>query len=167
MRDSQRAKVYAAENVLYKVMDNSRDNPTFSMEGITVTLPPEAKFGSLESIQAYVDRVLSHPAVLEQFPWAKGSGVSVRRRRGTTCAHYERTTQTIAIPDQVDWFMRELLVLHELAHHLSWDRHGPQFVAALIALQEAVMGPEVALIMRMMFSHNGVREGKIKGSLCV
>ena len=162
MRDTQRGRVYSAQHNLGQIFDNARTNPTFTIEGITVTLPPEGKFASLESIQAYVNRVLRHPAVTAEFPHLDGAKILVRRRKGAKAAHYERATQTIAIPDQVGWAMRELVVLHELAHHLSWDQHGPQFVGAFVALLDAVMGPEVALVARMLFSHNNVREGRTK-----
>jgi putative metallohydrolase (TIGR04338 family) len=101
-----------------------------------------------------------------QFPWIEKSRVTVRRRKGITKAHYERATQTIAIPDQVGWAMREMVVLHELAHSVSWDGHGPQFVAANIALLESIMGPEMGRVMRMIYAHNGVREGNHKRATC-
>ena len=167
-RDSQRQKVYAAEHVLWQVLDNSRDNSSYTIEGINLTLPPEGKFGSLESVQGYVDRVLAHPAVIERFPWTENATITVRRRKGATKAHYERLTQTIAVPDQIaggSWAMREMVILHEVAHAVSWDAHGPQFVSAFVSLLEATMGPEIGLVMRILFRHNGVREGHQRGDL--
>ena len=156
-RDFQRSKVYSSEFVLRDLLAQAKSsqNPIVTVAGITVTLPPEAKFGSLESSQDYGDRVLSHPAVKDCFPWV-GSNVGVRRRRGVTKAHYSRMGREIAIPDQVDWAMRELVVLHEIAHHLSPGGHGPEFADAFLTLLGAVMGPEVALVLRVIYDDNGV-----------
>ena len=65
-------------------------------------------------------------------PWC-GAGrsrcaLTVRARRGVTAAHYENAAGagTIAVPDRrpADWAMRELVVLHEVAHHLQPGRAG-------------------------------------------
>ena len=47
------------------------------------------------------------------------------------------------------WALRELVVLHEVAHHLcdSDPPHGPEFVATFCELAAAVMGPEVAHVL--------------------
>ena len=157
MADYQRSRVYEAEWMLQALFANAAEsgNPVVTVAGITVTLPPEAKFGSIESIQSYVDRVLAHPAVTAQFTWV-APNVSVRRRKGVQKAHYSRCNREIAIPDQVGWAMREVVVLHEIAHHLSWDGHGPQFADAFLTLLDAVMGPEVALVLRILYDDNKV-----------
>ena len=161
MTDFQRKRVYEAEYVLRGLFTRATasENPVVTVAGITVTLPPEANFGSLESIQAYVDRVLAHPAVLARYPWVEGNRITVRRRRGATKAHYERGPRVIAIPDQVNWAMREVVVLHEIAHHLSWDGHGPGFADAFVTLLDAVMGPEAALMLRIAYDDGGVQVG--------
>jgi putative metallohydrolase (TIGR04338 family) len=56
--------------------------------------------------------------------------------------------------------MRELVVLHELAHHLDsggGPAHGPAFVATFCELAAAVMGPEVGHVLRVVYSKEGVR----------
>ena len=56
--------------------------------------------------------------------------------------------------------MRELVVLHELAHHLAagtGPAHGPQFVATFCDLAAAVMGPEVGHVLRVVYTKEGVR----------
>ncbi len=55
--------------------------------GTHLTLPPEAKFGSLSGVQRYVDDVLALPAVRRQ--WPKMAPLRVRARRASTAAHYE------------------------------------------------------------------------------
>lgn len=158
-RDSQKAKVYSAQNVLHWLYESAEQNgnPVVTVNGVTVTLPPEAKFASVESIQSYVERVLALPAIREAYPALSLSVPTVRHRKGTTKAHY--SAGEIAIPTDRGgkWAMRELVVLHELAHHLAiLDGHGPRFAATLLTLVGAVMGPEIELIGRMVFDDNGV-----------
>ncbi len=55
--------------------------------------------------------------------------------------------------------MRELVVLHEVAHHLCQvpPPHGPEFVATVCTLTELVMGPEVGHVFRVVYAQEGVR----------
>ncbi|PRC61415.1 TIGR04338 family metallohydrolase, partial [Mycobacterium sp. ITM-2017-0098] len=67
---------------------------------------------------------------------------------------------TIAVPEvRSTWALRELVVLHEIAHHLSDTDppHGPDFVATFCELAAAVMGAEVAFVLRMVYAKEGVR----------
>lgn len=157
MTDYQKSRVYAAEHVLVGMYDNAvaADNPVVDLGGgLTLTLPPEAKFGSIESVQTYVDRVLALPA-LATHPRAMVP-LKVRHRAGDRKAHYQ--SGKIAVhAGRNNWGMRELVVLHEMAHHLAWgDGHGPRFVSALLDLLDAAMGPEVALAARVLFTEGGV-----------
>ena len=156
MRDSQKGRVYHAENILRNIIDNSRDNPLFTIEGITLTLPPEGKFSGVEDVQRYVDRVLALPAVVEQYGRSK---VAVRSRKGQRMAHYEPHNRTIAVPEGRRWALREIVVLHELAHHFdrSAPAHGPKFTSTLITLLTLVMGPEMGLLARILYEQNGVK----------
>jgi putative metallohydrolase (TIGR04338 family) len=111
-------------------------------------------------VQRYVDDVLHLPVVRRR--WAPAVRLTVRSRRGVTAAHYERDDDGahIAVPDQRStWALRELVVLHEVAHHLSTadPPHGPEFVATFCELAEAVMGPEVAHVLRVVYAKEGVR----------
>ena len=49
-------------------------------------------------------------------------------------------------------------MLHEVAHHLcdTEPAHGPEFVATLRELAAAVMGPEVAHVLRVVCANEGV-----------
>ncbi|BBY74321.1 hypothetical protein MPRF_12200 [Mycolicibacterium parafortuitum] len=161
-RDAQRAKVYAAEGFVRTMFDRAaeRGNPVVEFFGASLTLPPEARFASAESVQGYVDDVLAHPAVRQR--WPDAGPVRVRARRGAAAAHYEWTDDgaTIAVPQgRATWALRELVVLHELAHHVcrSDPPHGPEFVAAHCELASAVMGPEVAHVLRVVYAKEGVR----------
>lgn len=155
-RDTQRAKVYAAEEFVRTLFDRAaeRGNRVVDFFGTQLTLPPEGRFGSVAAVQRYVDTVLAHVGA--------DRPLMVRARRGVTAAHYERFDgdATIAVPDgRSTWALRELVVLHEIAHHLSDAEppHGPEFVATFCELAEAVMGPEVAHVLRVVYAKEGVR----------
>jgi putative metallohydrolase (TIGR04338 family) len=162
-RDSQRSKVYAAEEFVRTLFDRAAEHASTSVEffGTQLTLPPEARFGSLASVRRYVDDVLALPAVRRE--WPKVAPLRVRARRAATAAHYENRAGTgvIAVPDHQDagWAMRELVVLHEIAHHLcdASPPHGSQYIATLCTLAELVMGPEAGHVLRVVYAKEGVR----------
>lgn len=161
-RDAQRSKVYAAEAFVRTVFDRAaeRGNRVVEFFGTDVTLPPEGRFGSVGSVQRYVDDVLAMPAVRDR--WPDAGAVDVRARRGVSAAHYELTEDnaTIAVPEvRTRWALRELVVLHELAHHLAFTDppHGPEFTAALCELASTVMGAEVGYVLRVVYANEGVR----------
>ena len=163
-RDSQRSRVYAAEQFVRTLFDQAgqHNSRVIDFFGESVTLPPEARFASVESVQRYVDDVLALPAVAEL---RRGNGpLAVRARRAATAAHYEGSGDAgvIAVPDRVGarWALRELVVLHEVAHHLcrpGTAAHGPEFVATFCALAAAVMGPEAGHVLRVVYAKEGVR----------
>lgn len=162
-RDSQRSKVYAAEEFVRTLFDRAAEHGSRAIEffGTQLTLPPEARFGSVAAVQRYVDDVLALPAVRRQ--WPATPPLTVRPRRAATAAHYENRdgTGVIAVPDldTAEWAMRELVVLHEIAHHLcdAQPAHGPQFVATLCTLAEMVMGPELGHVLRVVYAKQEVR----------
>ncbi|MBO0885396.1 MAG: TIGR04338 family metallohydrolase, partial [Mycobacterium sp.] len=88
-RDSQRAKVYAAEEFVRTLFDRAAEHGSRSVEffGTQLTLPPEARFGSVPAVQRYVDEVLALPAVQSQWPTI--APLAVRARRASAAAHYE------------------------------------------------------------------------------
>lgn len=162
-RDTQRSKVYAAEQFVRTLFDRAAEHGSRSVEffGAQLTLPPEARFGSVAAVQRYVDDVLELPGVRRQ--WPAVPPLRVRARRAATAAHYEnyQGAGVIAVPDRAtaDWAMRELVVLHEIAHHLcdTPPPHGPQFVATLCRLAGLVMGPELGYVLRVVYAKEGVR----------
>lgn len=163
-RDSQRSRVYAAEEFVRTLFDRAAQHSSRSIDffGTQLTLPPEARFGSIESVQRYVDDVLALPAV--QSRWGAPGPLRVRPRRAATAAHYENHdgAGTIAVPDRstADWAMRELVVLHEIAHHLDdtgGSSHGPGFVTTFCDLAALVMGPELGHVLRVVYAKEGVR----------
>jgi putative metallohydrolase (TIGR04338 family) len=161
-RDTQRAKVYAAEEFVRTLFDRAgeRGNRAVEFFGTNLTLPPEARFASVESVQRYVDDVLALGSVRDR--WPPAARLTARPRRGLTAAHYERDDRgaAIAVPERrSSWALRELVVLHEVAHHLcdADPPHGPEFVATFCELAEAVMGAEVAHVLRVVYAKEGVR----------
>ena len=161
-RDTQRSKVYAAEELVRTLFDRAaeRGNRAVEFFGTKLTLPPEARFSSVETVRRYVDDVLTLRSVRER--WPDAAPLTVRPRRGLTAAHYERDDEgaTIAVPERrTNWALRELVVLHEVAHHLcdADPPHGPEFVATFCELAEAVMGSEVAHVLRVVYAKEGVR----------
>ncbi len=154
--------MYAAEEFVRTMFDRAATTGNRSLDffGAAITLPPEARFATVESVRRYVDDVLDHPAVRTR--WPAVAPVAVRARRGERAAHYEWTSEVavIAVPDgESGWALRELVVLHELAHHLARcdPPHGPGFVAAFCELTSAVMGPEVGYVLRVVYAKEGVR----------
>lgn len=157
MRDTQRAKVYAAEEFVRTLFDRAAQHGSRSIDffGTALTLPPEARFASVESVRRYVDDVLALTAVRDR--WPDAAQVAVRARRGQTAAHYE--SGTIAVPEKHGtWALRELVVLHELAHHLAGGgaAHGREFVGTMTELAGWVMGPEAQHVLRVVYSKEGV-----------
>lgn len=161
-RDGQRARVYAAEAFVRTLFARAAEHgsPVVEFFGTPLTLPPEARYGSVSAVQRYVDDVLALPAVRQHWP-APGP-LRVRARRGATAAHYEYRSGTgvIAVPERstADWAMRELVVLHEVAHHLSRVQppHGSEFVATMCTLTGLVMGPELGHVLRVVYAQEGV-----------
>ena len=160
VRDTQRRKVYAAEEFVRTLFDRAARHSSRSLDffGTAITLPPEARFGSVGAVQRYVDEVLALPAVRRR--WPDPAPLTVRPRRAATAAHYE-SAGVIAVPAGAQWALRELVVLHEVAHHLdgavSGPAHGPGFVATFCELATLVMGPEAGHVLRVVYAKEGVR----------
>ncbi|WP_040793030.1 TIGR04338 family metallohydrolase [Nocardia paucivorans] len=168
VRDTQRAKVYDAERLVRGMFDRADEfgHRTVELYGSRLTLPTERKFASVESVQRYCDRVLSLGWV--RTTWERAAvPVRVRARAGTTAAHYEVADAVLAVPlhDRgTAWALRELVILHELAHHLAPPEcdlapHGPQFCTRYLELVEGVIGPEAAFVLRTGMLGCGVRPG--------
>lgn len=150
-RDYQQTAVYSAETIFLRMLERGG---VVEIAGTSVTLPPTARFGDIPAVQRYVDQVLSHPAVRDAF--GTPEPITVRRRKGTTRAHYESATRTIAIPDQRD-LASESVVLHEVAHALSGGGvHDGAFTATLLRLLEILVGPPAAFVLSVLYREGGV-----------
>jgi putative metallohydrolase (TIGR04338 family) len=181
-RDTGRAGVYAGENQVARLLDRSAEFPVVEVAGSRIALPTERHFGDLAGVQRYVDAVLALDWVLRRWPERARAPVTVRERRGASRAHYEPAPPTIAVPVQgqeARWALRELVVLHELAHHLASDAegrpprrdgaptpllasdpgHGAGFTARMLELVGGVMGVEIAFLLRVAWIDQGVAIG--------
>ena len=149
--DPERARVYGAESALRDLIAEANTRSAgplaVSVGASTVVLPLEVCFGDIASVQRYCDQVMELNQLATRWPVRP---VTVRKRKGATKAHWE-TCDVIAIPD-VAWAMRETVVLHELAHHLTPDavNHGRAFQDALLDLYCEAMAPEVAFVARCL-----------------
>lgn len=164
-RDSQRSRVYEAEAQLARIIDTRLDYPSIQLFGSDIVVPDDRKFGDLESVQRYVDAVLRLNWVAARWPVPAARPVSVRARASAQRAHYEQATATIALPPFEaggGWALRELVVLHELAHHVTdaaQPMHGPEFVGNMLVLVEGILGPEAEFILRTTYAENQVAVG--------
>ena len=152
--------IYSAEQKLRSMLDRS-DAPV-EIFGSTITLQSDRKFGDVQAVQRYVDSVLSLNWVRSRWTQA-WVPVRVRERRGAAKAHYEGWSAVIAVPPHEkggSWAMREIVVLHEIAHHLSrgeYYSHGPKFVEAFTELVEEIMSSQAAFLLRALLHEEGVR----------
>lgn len=162
--DARRSRVYAAEDQVARLLDRAASGlRTVDFFGSTLTLPVERRFADLPSMQRWADAVLALGEVGRRWPGTPP--VRLRERKGLTRAHYE-PPGVVAVPLRSTWAARELVLCHELAHHLSAHDpavpadaagHGPEFQVAYEQLVEVVIGPEVALLLRAGLDAAGAR----------
>ena len=132
----------------------------FDFFGSKLFIQGQRIFKELQEIQFYADQVLTN---YQNRSSAQIESVRVRKRKGNQEAHYEFESRTIAIPVDANWAMKELVVLHELAHHITWQKdpnvqaHGPEFLQLFLDIVMQEMGSEVALILRAALDAQGLR----------
>ena len=153
-RDSERSTVYAVEDQWGQMLDRGGDLDFF---GSRIHLPKQRVLLALADVQQYVDDLLLQCSTGELGP------VQVRHRRGVTRAHYESSPlATIAIPSGVVWACREVVILHELAHHLRAQgpsgslQHDAGFRGQLVRLAGHALGPAAALVLRAGYHGAGL-----------
>jgi putative metallohydrolase (TIGR04338 family) len=157
-RSETAAATYDAENQLRDILDiaDREENRAYRFYESTFTLPIERKFASIESIETYCNMVLQLPQVRRKYPEMSKIPVTVRHRRGDRMAHYEQDNHAIAICTKgTRWALRELVVLHELAHHLTpYNGHAVRFRKAHTFLCGECIGPEIGLILAVFYDKN-------------
>jgi putative metallohydrolase (TIGR04338 family) len=165
VRDNLRASVYAAEQQVRSALTRLQGgHSTVDFFGSQLTLQPERTFDSLEEIRTYVASVIPQWNIHRS---AHHSIPQVRQRQNESLAHYEYDTKTIAIPVKTGWAMREMVCLHEIAHHISMHdfpnvaAHGPEFAARYVELVSLIMGHEVSLLLRAALDGEGVVVGEL------
>lgn len=135
-RDAQRSKLYRAEQMC-------------------VGWQAGRRFDTVDDVQAYVNRILSHAYVQRHFVKAK-YGIEVRPGHGMRRGHAYR--YAMALPK---FARHEMYILHEMAHCLA-DRfdeesHGWKFCDRYLKLVTHVMGREAGDSLKASF-----RERKVK-----
>ena len=165
MRDAQRQRLYDAEQQVRRQLEFAAAGArTLTVAASTVVLPLEVWFGSLEAAQRYTDAVRATAAFAQRFQVAARTPLRLRSRRGGNHAHYE-APGTIALhepPYGSGWSLRELVVLHEVAHHATHHDldpqppHGPAYAGAMVHVVTGAMGPEVGLLLTSAFAEHGV-----------
>ena len=157
-RDSQRARVYAAEEAWAMRLDAARLGARQAVvAGSALTLPTELRFGTLATAQQYAEeQVRGLPPVV------------LRERKGRAAAHYEPPGE-IALPVPrygEPWAMRETVLLHELGHHLAFHTHGvadhgPSYTASMLELVARALGEEAAFALRVEYGEHACLIGAV------
>ena len=162
VRDDQRSRVYAAESMVRRQLELAAEGArTIRIAGSVLTVPPEQVFRDLAAVRHYVSDLTAQASVVHR--WPEAATVGFRPRRAAQRAHYESSTHVIALPRAEhggSWALRELVVLHELAHAVTAGAdpaHGPDFAAAFLDLVGIATGAEVAFLLRHGFDHLRVR----------
>ncbi len=153
MIDANRSAVYAAESLVADMIDRGAD---VAFHGTRLALQPDRKFGQVADIERYLAWVRSHPWGCPDVPRPV-----IRQRRGAAKAVWEAPV-TIAVPDAA-WARREMVVLHEYAHHVTWHRsgrtdprHGPAFCRNYADLVRMAVDPATGLLLTDAFHQAGL-----------
>lgn len=150
-----KSRVYNAEFALRDMFSNCTLSRTVKVHGMTLTLPDERKFGALATVQAYADAVID--MVSDRYP-ARAATVVEGRKSLRRKAYWQSGTIVLPQREVTTWAWREIVVLHELAHHLTpAHEHDEKFCAAYVYLLSEVMGPEAGWLMTVLLADNGVQ----------
>lgn len=154
--DRKRSHVYQAEDQFSALMNRGGLVDFF---GSQFDVPVQRRFGDIDSVRNYVDSVIE---LMRGF-YPQLSTPFIRVRKGSTRAHYDTTTNTIAIPVVDQWALRETVILHECAHHLTWFKfkenvtpHGSEFTSCMLEIVKSVLGDGPALLLRVGYQELGV-----------
>lgn len=148
--DRFRQAVYQAEDQWSAIIDRGGVVDFF---GSRLDAPVQLRFGSLSDVETYVTVTCAGADV--QAP-------AVRHRKGGARAHYSQGV--IAIPSDQPWAMRESVVLHEIAHHMTVcgngrAEHDGHFTSAMLFLVGEKLGPVAELLLRTGYGAAGVPVG--------
>ena len=172
MRDTQRQRVYDAEHQVRRQLELAAAGArTITVAASSLVLPLEVRFGTLDAAQRYTDAVIATASFRRRFPAAAATPLRVRARRGDRHAHYE-APGTIAVhaPDDGGWALREMVLLHEIAHHAAHHdlpaapAHGPGYTGVLVRLVTETLGAEVGLLLTTAYADHAVAVTHVPGS---
>lgn len=149
--DRDRAAVYAAEDQWSAVLDRGGVVEFF---GSTFDMPCQRKFGALEHMQQYVDHLVGPKPT---------PALQVRARKGPTRAHFDPMKNEIAIPMDVTWAARESVLLHEVAHALTYAQHadlthGPHFRSHMLNLVKDQLGLQAEHVLAAGYLAQGLAQ---------
>jgi putative metallohydrolase (TIGR04338 family) len=136
MRDIQRRKVYAAEQSIRHLSE---------------------PLGSFSAAVDYVAKTQSEPWFVAAF--GNSAPLSVSQFFGTEKAFYTPGADRITLPPEETagmWAYSPPVLLHEIAHHVEIDNHGPRFAGAFLYMVEQT-DPIAAFALQLAFTKHGVR----------
>lgn len=161
-RDNHKSLVYDAEHELTFIAKNN-ETGSIDFYGQTLELPLPRKFGDLDGVQTFVNKVHGFAPVTGV--WSPpGPPPKVAPRSGDKFAHYNRRYNVIAVPPHKgsshSWAMDELVVLHEMSHFFNRENneasHGLGFVNCYLHLLETVLHPTWKLLLLRALDQRGV-----------
>jgi putative metallohydrolase (TIGR04338 family) len=144
-------KVYSAEDALQKWLRAAlEEDGSISIDDHVYKPEPEVKFGNVDSVRPYVNQVVK---LLGLKP------IVVVKRQGAAKATYR--WGEIRIPDYTiggHWALTEMVVLHEIAHHIAQGshEHGKDFRTAFVQLLKDVGKPVTAELLELAYERAGV-----------
>ena len=159
----QTDSVYKAENYIRFLADEARkqDNGLVSAQilGSTFNIPMDRTFGDIESVRRYANIVIQRMS--HKYPRMAGVKISQQARMKAK-SYYRPSTHEIVLAGNVGadlnrWAMRELVVLHELAHAAApvGESHGAKFTAIFSELLEEMLDNNMGIIARMAYHEAG------------
>jgi putative metallohydrolase (TIGR04338 family) len=168
-RDTQRSRVYRAEEAWAARLDAARHGARFArVGGSNVLVPAERRFGDLVGAATYGRALLAQPDVVRAF--GRLPAPELRPRRGGGAAHWEPPgTIAVHVPEHGEpWALRESVLLHELGHHVGHltgrtPHHAAPFPAIVLLLVQAALGEHAAFALRVDYGEQRVRLGALIG----
>jgi putative metallohydrolase (TIGR04338 family) len=163
MRDQLRGRVYAAESQVRAAVERAAAGGGVDFFGSMLPVPQERRFSDFAEVASYIAGVLVDERLRGAFGAIDAPGL--RARAGEAEAHYEFDTAVIALPQGGGWAWRELVILHELAHHITAlvhpeaASHGPEFASVYCRLVEWQLGGAASLLLRAALDGEGVVVG--------
>lgn len=151
-RDNDKSLVYEAE---FAVRDLTERGGTIEVHGNRMTAPIERRFSNISTVQDYVNKVLALNWV--KAAWPNAGPIEVVYRKGDKFATYGGGRIKINDSREGMWALREIVVLHEMAHHFArGDAHGVKFRQAFLTLIEEIIGAEIAWLLRIEYAERGL-----------
>lgn len=172
MASTQSQLFYRVESIIHDMVDraNAAGDRTVDLFGSQLQLPEERRFGNLAGVQRYVDSVRELGWVRREWPDRATVHLRVVPRQMKP-GRGERlpvlyTDGRLSMPGDdlrgSEVYRRELIVLHELAHHFAYDietsHHGPEFRGVYARLVEDIIGPEMRLLMQLNWYEAGLHQ---------